>query len=371
MTENPENFSPLDHRFMIRAIELASRGLFTTDPNPRVGCVLVKEGQIVGEGWHQRAGGPHAEVHALMMAGPKAQGSTAYVTLEPCCHHGKTPPCSLALIEAGIQRVVAAMKDPNPAVAGKGLDALRQAGIDARSGLLGRDAERLNPGFLHRMRYGKPWVRSKLAMSLDGRTAMASGESRWITGPKSRQDVHRLRARSSAIMTGIGTVLADDPRLNARLEDAEEIRQPDRIILDSNLRAQAPLAMSATPGRCIILTCEGAPERRDLHGMEIIRLPRAPDGRLDLAAVMDWLGREAYNEILVEAGPTLNGQLLAGHWVHEWMIYMAPVVLGDQGRGLFSLEGMTRMSQRVEVEFHPPRNIGRDLLLSFTDPGAQ
>ncbi len=356
---------------MIRAIELASRGLFTTDPNPRVGCVLVKEGQIVGEGWHQRAGGPHAEVHALMMAGPMAEGSTAYVTLEPCCHHGKTPPCSQALIEAGIQRVVAAMEDPNPAVAGKGLDALRKAGIEARSGLLERDAERLNPGFLHRMRHGKPWVRSKLAMSLDGRTAMASGESRWITGPESRQDVHRLRARSSAIMTGIGTVLADDPRLNARLEGSGDIRQPDRIILDSNLRATAPLAMSAPHGRCVILAGEDAPKRSDLHGVEIIRLARTPDGRLDLAAVMDWLGGEGYNEVLVEAGPTLNGQLLAGHWVHEWIVYMAPVILGDQGRGLFSLEGMTRMSQRVEVNLHPPRNIGRDLLLSFTDPSAR
>ena len=217
-----------DHLYMAHALRLAERGLTSTDPNPRVGCVLVKGGDIVGEGWHERVGEPHAEIHALQQAGERAAGATAYVTLEPCCHHGRTPPCTEALIAAGVARVVAAMEDPNPHVAGKGLAALRQAGIDTRSGVQAAEAEQLNAGFVMRMRHGRPRVRCKLAMSLDGRTAMASGESRWITGAAARRDVHRLRARSSAIMTGIDTVLADDPSLTARPGDAmdESIRQP-------------------------------------------------------------------------------------------------------------------------------------------------
>jgi diaminohydroxyphosphoribosylaminopyrimidine deaminase/5-amino-6-(5-phosphoribosylamino)uracil reductase len=243
-------FVATDHRHMARALQLAARGLFTADPNPRVGCVLVRDGQVVGEGWHERAGEPHAEIHALAQAAEQARGATAYVSLEPCSHQGRTPPCSTALIEAGVVRVIAAMEDPNPLVAGSGLAALRQAGIEVGSGLLAAEAAQLNPGFVKRMRSGLPWVRCKLAMSLDGRTAMASGESRWITGEAARRDVQRLRARSSAVLTGIGTVLADDPSMNVRLEDAGKLRQPWRVVLDSQLRMPAAARMLAPcPGR--------------------------------------------------------------------------------------------------------------------------
>lgn len=366
----PPHFTPDDAAHMARAIRLAERGLYTTDPNPRVGCVIVKDGRIVGEGWHRKAGGPHAEVEALSMAGEAARGATAYVSLEPCSHHGRTPPCADALIRAGLARVVAAMQDPNPRVAGAGLRRLAEAGIATQCGLLEQSAEALNPGFNRRMATGRPWVRSKLAMSLDGRTAMASGESKWITGPGARRDVHRLRARSSAILTGIGTVLADDPELTVRLgEDEGEVLQPARVVLDSGLRLP-PDARLARGGRTLLLAAEDvvagetSPVQRSEH-IEVVPLPRGEGGRPDLAAVIDWLGRAEFNEILVEAGPILNGALLRGELVDEWIVYMAPVVLGHQARGLFHLPDLHRMADRFELPLSDVRQVGRDLRLTF------
>jgi diaminohydroxyphosphoribosylaminopyrimidine deaminase / 5-amino-6-(5-phosphoribosylamino)uracil reductase len=358
-----------DHKHMGRALELAARGLYTTDPNPRVGCVLVRDGEVVGEGWHARAGGPHAEIDALRAAGDRADGATAYVTLEPCCHHGRTPPCTGALISAGVRRVIAAMEDPNPQVGGAGLKALQTAGIEVHAGLLAAEAERLNPGFVMRMRAGRPWVRCKLAMSLDGRTAMASGESRWITGAEARRDVHRWRARSSAILTGIGTVLADDPLLTVRLDQAADdpVRQPLRVILDTRLDTPPEARLLGAPGETLILTgvhddSDGCARLRD-KGASIITLP-VEDGRLDLAAVMRHLGRMEINELHLEAGARLSGALLAGGWVDELLVYMAPHLMGDAARGLFSLPGLERMAQRIELSIDDIRAVGRDWRIS-------
>jgi diaminohydroxyphosphoribosylaminopyrimidine deaminase/5-amino-6-(5-phosphoribosylamino)uracil reductase len=366
-----------DHVHMAHALELAARGRYTTDPNPRVGCVLVRDGGVVGEGWHVRAGGPHAEINALHAAGERAQGATAYVTLEPCCHHGRTPPCTEALIGAGVRRVVAAMQDPNPRVGGAGFAALRAAGVEVRSGVLAAEAERLNPGFAMRMRHGRPWVRCKLAMSLDGRTAMAGGESRWITGEDARRDVHRWRARSSAILTGVGTVLADDPSLTVRLEGEEfaGLRQPLRVILDSRLRTPPAARLLGLPGETLILTGAADRERESRlrrEGISIVTLPMRT-GRLDLAAVLTYLGRMEINEIHLEAGPTLSGSLLAGGWVDELLVYLAPHLMGDTARGLFSLPGLERMDQRIGLTISDIRAVGRDWRITAAvtrTPGA-
>ncbi|WP_347257978.1 bifunctional diaminohydroxyphosphoribosylaminopyrimidine deaminase/5-amino-6-(5-phosphoribosylamino)uracil reductase RibD [Methylocaldum sp.] len=361
-------FAREDAEFMSRALHLAERGLYTTDPNPRVGCVIVKDGQIVGEGWHRQAGGPHAEVEALRQSGARAHGATAYVSLEPCCHHGKTPPCTDALISAGIARVVAAMKDPNPRVAGEGLKTLRDAGVDVACGLLENAATALNPGFCKRMKTGRPYIRSKLAMSLDGRTALPSGESKWITGEDARRDAHRLRARSSAIVTGIGTALQDDPELTARLpETAGEILQPVRVVLDSRLRMPASMRLAGGGNRAVVLTTVSDEERTQTlsDSFDIETLPATLDGRLDLTAVVDWLGHHQFNEVLVEAGPTLNGALLRENLVDEWVIYLAPVVLGDKARGLFHLPDLTRMAERFELTISDVRQVGRDLRLTL------
>ncbi len=351
----------VDLQMMQRALRLAERGLYTTDPNPRVGCVIVKEGTIVGEGWHQRAGDPHAEIHALRQAGEQAHGATLYVTLEPCCHYGKTPPCSVAVQKAGIVRVVAAMEDPNPLVAGQGLARLRSAGIEVESGLLQEQAERLNPGFVSRMFRGRPWVRCKLAMSLDGRTAMASGESRWITGPAAREDVQWLRARSSAIMTGIGTVLADDPSLNVRL--AGEFRQPIRVVLDQRLRIPAQARLLSLPGQVILFTGETVPKQRieslAALGPEIIPVPVTDQG-LDLQVVMKHLARREINEVMLEAGATLSGAMLQAGLVDELVIYVAPHLMGSGAKGLFELPGLERMKQRIEVVIREIRSVGED-----------
>ncbi len=365
-----------DRKWMARALQLAERGLYTTDPNPRVGCVLVKDDAIVGEGWHYSAGLPHAEKEALANAGKNARSATAYVTLEPCCHHGRTPPCSDALIDAGVERVVAAMQDPNPLVAGKGLEQLRAAGIHVDSGLLENEAKALNPGFVRRMETGRPYVRCKLAMSLDGRTAMASGESRWISSDASRRDVHRLRARSSAIVTGIGTLLADDPSMTVRLqaddlpgvEDAAHIRQPLRVVVDSSLQTpvDAKILERRDSNATLIVTTSRDAQRRDAllqTGAEI--LTHADEPQVLLPLLCEQLAQRRINELLIEAGPTLAGAALQAGIIDEVVIYMAPHLMGSGARGLFNLPGLERMAQRIPLNIKDVRRIGPDFRLTL------
>ncbi len=354
-----------DAFYMARAIQLAKKGRYTTDPNPRVGCVLVRNGKVIGEGWHAKAGLGHAEVEALKNV-QDAHGATAYVTLEPCSHHGKTPPCCDALITAGVSRVVVAMQDPNPLVSGRGLEKLQAAGIKVSCGVLEEDALALNRGFINRMTVNRPFVRSKLAMSLDGRTAMASGESKWITSAEARADVHRLRAESSAILTGINTVLADDPSLNARV--AWDVVQPVRVVLDSALKMPVTAQMAKLAGRSLILTCSQDEQKRqalEAVGFEVYTLADK-NGRLDLHAVMAFLAQQQINELLVEAGSVLNGALLAEGLVDEWVIYMAPCILGDQGRGLFTVPGLQRMADKKTLHLCDVRQIGPDVKLTLT-----
>lgn len=355
-----------DYSYMAHALRLAGRGLYSTHPNPRVGCVIVKDGQVVGEGWHAQTGGPHAEIHALEQAGERARGATLYVTLEPCCHHGRTPPCTDAVRAAGVSEVVVAMEDPNPQVAGNGLKVLREAGIRVRSGVLAAEAEALNCGFVMRMRRGRPWVRAKLAMSLDGRTAMASGESQWITGAEARRDVHRLRARSAAIMTGVGTVLSDDPSLTVRLDDAVQ-HLPLRVILDSRLRTPPQARLLGLPGNTLILTGEPALAGAEGFGagVEVTGIP-VTDGQLDLAAVMQQLGEREINEVHLEAGATLSGALLAAGLVDELVIYLAPHLMGDAARGLFALPGLERMQDRIGLDIRDIRAVGKDWRITAT-----
>lgn len=354
------SFSGDDARHMARALVLAARGLYTTDPNPRVGCVLVKDGQVVGEGWHERAGEPHAEVHALRAAGAAARGATAYVTLEPCCHHGRTPPCTRALIEAGVARVVAAMPDPNPRVARQGVADLERAGIKVEIGLLAAEAERLNPGFISRMIRGRPYVRVKLAASLDGRTALASGESKWITGEAARADVQRLRARSSAILTGVGTVLADDPSLTVR--DIEIKRQPLRVVVDGNLSMRADARLLTLPGRTLIVTAADDADYAEpllAAGAEVMVLAAGVD-RVDLPLLMQDLAVREVNELLVEAGATVCGALLEAGVVDELVLYLAPHLLGSSARGLFNIPALESMADRVALDIIDVRAVGKD-----------
>ncbi len=355
-------FSAADHQYMARALRLAERGLWTTSPNPRVGCVIVGDGEVVGEGWHQRAGQPHAEVHALAAAGRRARGATAYVTLEPCSHHGRTPPCAEALIAAGVGRVVAAMRDPNPQVAGQGLRKLEQAGIRVQSGLLAEQARELNIGFAARMTRGRPWLRVKTASSLDGKTALANGTSFWITGEAARRDVHRLRARSCAILTGIGTVLADDPRMDVR--EVETRRQPLRIVLDSGLRTPPAAKILAGGGTLVVGATDSLERvvRLEDAGAEVLLLPDGA-GRVDLQGLLRELATREINEVMVEAGCTLNGALLQAGLVDELVMYTAPVLLGDRARGLFALPELTGMSQRRELRLRDVTMVGRDIRL--------
>lgn len=348
---------------MARALALAARGLGTTEPNPRVGCVLVRDGAVVGEGFHARAGEAHAEVEALRVAGAKAKGAVAFVTLEPCSHHGRTPPCTDALLAAGVAEVVAPFDDPNPKVAGRGFAALERAGVRLRRGLLAREAEALNPGFIKRMRTGRPFVRVKLGMSLDGRTALASGESRWITGPEARADVHRLRARSGAIVTGIGTVLADDPQLTVRdAAGSAAAIQPLRVVLDPALKLPADARLLARPGRTLVFTAatdaHHASELTEAHAE--VRALSARDGRLPLDAVLDELARREVNEVLVEAGATLSGAFVAAGLVDEVVIYMAPVLLGDGARGAFALPALAELAAAPRLEIVDLRAVGKD-----------
>jgi diaminohydroxyphosphoribosylaminopyrimidine deaminase/5-amino-6-(5-phosphoribosylamino)uracil reductase len=361
-------FDADDHHHMVRALELARRGLYSTPPNPSVGCVLVRWGQVVGEGYHQRTGEPHAEVIALAEAGSAARGATAYVTLEPCSHHGRTPPCTEALIAAGVRRVVVALRDPNPQVDGSGLARLEAAGIVTASGLLAGEAAEINRGFLRRMRTGRPWVTLKLGASLDGRTALADGTSKWITGERARGDVQRLRARASAIVTGSGTVVADDPMLTVRDPELEmRGRRPLRVVLDSQLRTPPGAQVLSFADSTLILTRDAstvaAVELREA-GVQVESVPSSPEG-LDLESVLERLGERECNEVLVEAGPTLAGEFVRFGLVDEIVVYMAPVVLGDAARSLFNLPPLTRMCDRCEFEWRDVARIGDDLRLTL------
>ncbi len=354
-------FSAADHAHMASALRLAERGLFTTTPNPRVGCVIVNEGVVVGEGWHEKAGGPHAEVHALRAAGERARGATAYVTLEPCSHHGRTPPCANALIDAGITRVVTAMRDPNPQVAGRGLELLTLAGVNVQVGLLESEGQELNVGFVSRMTRGRPWLRLKTASSLDGKTALLNGESKWITGPAARADVQRWRARACVILTGSGTVLADDPQMNVR--DIETPRQPLKVIVDSHLAT--PPNARILHGGAFVACARADPARRvalEAAGAQVLEMPGA-DGRVDLAALLQEFGRQGINEVHVEAGATLNGALLAAGLVDEWLSYMAPVAMGHAARGLFDLPALTDMADSRRFSLLDTARLGTDVRL--------
>ena len=359
-------FSQTDFVHMERALALAKRGMYTTDPNPRVGCVLVKNGEVIGEGFTQPAGQDHAEVRALKDArsrGHDLRGATAYVTLEPCSHFGRTPPCANALIEAQVDRVVAAMEDPNPQVSGRGLKMLRDAGIEVRCGLLANEAAELNIGFVSRMTRGRPWVRMKVAASLDGRTGLPSGESQWITGEAARADGHAWRARASAILTGIGTVREDDPRMTVRAVDTP--RQPQRVLIDSQL--DVPPTAQILAGAPTLIFCGNLDERhtaranvlRD-HGAEIVQMANAA-GKVDLPGMLKALGERQVNELHVEAGYKLNGSLLREGCVDELLVYLAPSLLGIDSMGMFSLVAPQALDSRVRLTFHTVDRIGDDV----------
>ncbi len=351
---------------MARALRLAARGLYTTDPNPRVGCVLAHGETVVGEGFHAMAGGPHAEVEAIAAAGTRARGATAYVTLEPCCHHGRTPPCTEALVAAGVRRVVYALKDPNSQVAGQGAAALEHAGVAAeRFDSAGAEARALNIGYIKRMATGRPWIRVKLASSLDGGTALASGESRWITGDAARADVHRWRARSSCILTGRGTVAGDDPALNVRLAaDEATTRQPWLAVVDSGLQLPPPARVFDVHDRVVVFTtAAGSPGAEALRerGAEVVELAADAGGWVAPAALFAELGRREVNEVHVEAGPTLCGNLLETGYVDEIVLYQAPHLLGESARGQFRMGPLAAMQERVALHIREVRHVGHDL----------
>ena len=364
--------NPHDSRWMALALRLAEQGRYSTSPNPRVGCVLVKHEKLIGSGWHQRAGEPHAEVYALREAGARAKGATAYVTLEPCSHHGRTPPCADALIAAGVARVVVAMEDPNPLVAGSGIARLREAGIEVESGLMEAAARELNVGFVARMVRGMPWVRCKTGMSLDGRTALANGTSQWITGSEARLDVQHWRARSCAVLTGINTILADDAQLNVR--EIETPRQPLRVVADSRLRIplDARILSSLTSpaggrGGGVLIYCTVNDSRKisllEKLGATVVVLPEA-EGHVDLVAMLKDLAVRGCNELLVEAGAILNGALFSAGLVDELLLYIAPQLLGDCARGIASLGELTSLDQRVDLVWQDVRSVGRDLRIT-------
>lgn len=357
---------------MTRALELARLGIYSTPPNPAVGCVLVRDGRVIGEGHHRRTGGPHAEVHAIEAAGEAARGATAYVNLEPCSHFGRTPPCTRALLAAGVTRVVCALRDPDPRVAGGGLEELTRAGVAVESGLLASDAAELNRGFLRRMSSARPWVTLKIGASLDGRTALADGVSRWITGEAARADVQRLRARASAVVTGIGTVLADNPKLTVRDPGLELLgRRPLRVVLDSRLRIPVTARVLDESAPAIVFTTQAAPDT-SAFGERSIRIETLPgrDGRIDLAALLDRLGALECNEILVEAGPALAGAFLEDRRVDEFVLYVAPCVLGDAARPMFRLPPLERMTDRYDFRVHDADRIGDDLRVVLRPQGA-
>ena len=356
------SFSAVDHGMMARALQLAERGMWTTTPNPRVGCVLTRDGEVIGEGWHEKAGESHAEVNALRAAGERVRGATAYVTLEPCSHHGRTPPCAEALVAAGVSRVVAAMSDPNPLVAGKGLAMLRAAGIEATSGLLENAARELNIGFVSRMTRGRPWLRLKAAASLDGKTALNNGVSQWITGPDARRDGHRWRARACAVLTGIGTVRDDDPQLLVR--DVETTRQPLRVVVDSRL--ETPLSARILQGGPVLVAVAVDDEKRAnllrAAGAEVLLLPNAA-GKVELKDLLEELGRRGINEVHAEAGFKLNGSLLREGLVDELLLYLAPCLIGHDASGLFNLPELTSLEGKRRLQIRDLRQIGEDIRL--------
>ena len=367
------DFTATDRQWMVRALRLAERGAYTTRPNPMVGCVIAQGQRAVGEGWHMRAGGPHAEVHALQAAGEAARGATAYVTLEPCAHHGRTGPCVDALIAAGVGRVVAAMRDPFPQVDGAGFARLREAGITVAYGLLEDQARQLNRGFLSRVERGRPWLRVKLAMSLDGRTALANGDSKWITGEDARRDVMRWRARAGALLTGAGTVLADDPRLTVRFDAGEtptgapDFVPPLRVVLDPGLATIARGQVRQGDAPTLYLH---APDAKPPRGFDAPRaaVPVLQDalgrGGLDLEAVLRHLAAaHQINEVQVESGATLAGALLRAGLVDELLLYVAPVLLGAAARPLFDGLGIDEMAQRLHLRTVETRRVGEDLRL--------
>ncbi|TAL96351.1 MAG: bifunctional diaminohydroxyphosphoribosylaminopyrimidine deaminase/5-amino-6-(5-phosphoribosylamino)uracil reductase RibD [Paraburkholderia sp.] len=370
-------FSQTDFVHMERALALARRGMYTTDPNPRVGCVLVKNDEVIGEGYTQPAGQDHAEIRALKDArsrGHDLRGATAYVTLEPCSHFGRTPPCANALIDAQVERVIAAMEDPNPQVSGRGLSMLRDAGIEVRCGLLEHEARELNIGFVSRMTRGRPWVRMKVAASLDGRTGLPSGESQWITGEAARADGHAWRARASAILTGIGTVKEDNPRMTVRAVDTP--RQPRRVLIDSQL--DVPPEAQILAGAPTLIFCGNLDERHAeraealrARGAEIVQMANA-NGKVDLPAMLKALGERGVNELHVEAGYKLNGSLLREGCVDELLIYLAPSLLGMDSMSMFNLVAPSSLAGRMQLRFHGVDRIGDDLriLARFAPPEA-
>jgi diaminohydroxyphosphoribosylaminopyrimidine deaminase/5-amino-6-(5-phosphoribosylamino)uracil reductase len=349
-----------DRDFMRQALALAERGLYTTTPNPRVGCVIVRDGAVVGTGWHEKAGMPHAEALALKEAGERARGATLYVNLEPCSHHGRTPPCVDAVIPAGIRRVVAAMKDPNPKVAGEGFAKLRAAGVDVESGVMEEEARELNIGFVSRMTHGRPWVRMKIAASLDGRTALSNGKSQWITGEAARADGHKWRARACAVLTGHGTVRDDDPQLNVRGVDTP--RQPLKIVVDS--RFETPLsARLLKDGKALVAGAVNEKARiaaLEKAGAATVILPNER-GKVELLKLMEELARRELNEVHVEGGTKLNGSLMQAGVVDELLVYLAPSVIGDSGRGMFDLPELTDLAQKKTLAIRSAERVGADL----------
>lgn len=356
---------------MAEALKLARKGRFTTTPNPNVGCIIVDDnGQVVGEGWHHQAGTPHAEVHALREAGDKARGATAYVTLEPCSHYGRTPPCADALVKAGVKRVVAAMEDPNPLVAGNGMRKLAAAGVEVSSGLMADEAASINRGFLSRITRKRPFVTLKLAASLDGKTALNNGDSKWITGPLAREDVQRHRAEHCAILSGSGTVLADDPSLNVRYDelgcarnliDEQALRQPMRVILDGRNQLTGDLRMYTLPGDTLVIN-NAHHDALPAHVQQW--QARSNGNKLDLNEVMQELGRRQINSLWVEAGGRMAGALLQENLVDELILYIAPKLMGHDSQGLFALPALTKMADAYALQWRDIRQIGDDLKIT-------
>jgi diaminohydroxyphosphoribosylaminopyrimidine deaminase/5-amino-6-(5-phosphoribosylamino)uracil reductase len=363
-------FTASDSAHMALALALSERGRFTAHPNPVVGCVLVKDDVVVGEGWHQRTGGAHAEVNALESAGDNARGATAYVTLEPCAHHGKTPPCAEALVKAGISKVVAAITDPYHEVAGRGLSLLVDAGIEVHCGLMEGLAAESNRGFLLRVREKRPLVRVKIACSIDGAMAMANGESQWITGPEARADVQRLRARSGAVMTGIASVLADDPSLNVRAKEIDTGGlQPLRVVLDSRMRMPRSAKMLSLPGDTLVCTCREEGAALSVEDAEVQTFPSIAD-RVNVRAVLGELASRGINEVLVEAGPVLTGHLLEYELVDELVIYQAPHIMGSQTKHLAETPSWTSLTDRLVLDTKDVRRFGRDTRIIATPSTA-